>query len=280
MMCGIAALLLHPQKRPAEQWQSLRDTFTANLVFNEDRGNAATGVAVIYATGQVEVCKAPMPASQFVKSLDYRRLLANIDEKTTLVLGHTRLPTKGDPANNRNNHPIRAGPIFGVHNGQVENDDELFLRYGSRRNGDVDSEIIFWLIEHAPSVKKDEHYLHEIRPLIRALEGEFTFLACDRRTPDWLLVLKHKNPLCIHHQPTWNALIFSSRYLFLRKAFGTSMNAEKLEPNQLMLFNAYRISDLRTSPSIALPLYQGADDDPYRLPWKRLKAHATFLSVA
>src|SRR5574341_465037 len=261
MMCGISALLLNPQKRSTEQWQDLRDVFTENLVFNEERGNAAAGVAVVYTTGRVLVCKAPMPASQFVKTAEYQRLVSKIDERTTLILGHTRLPTKGDPADNRNNHPIRAGHIFGVHNGQIENDSELFRRYGSKRDGDVDSEIIFRLIENTTSMKKDKRYLHEVRPLMRALEGQFTFLACDQRTPEWLLVLKHNNSLCINHHPAWNALVFSSRYIFLRKAFGTAMIVEGLEPDQLMLFNACEIPDHRTSPQFALPLYERIEND-------------------
>ncbi|MGB8252826.1 MAG: hypothetical protein WCF08_06395, partial [Anaerolineaceae bacterium] len=238
-MCGIAAVLLYPQERTAEQWQAILDIFTQNLVFNEERGQAATGVALTSADGRVWVYKQALPASKFVHMREYHEALSKIGPQTTLLLGHTRLPTKADPSINGNNHPIQAGPVIGVHNGHIDNDDELFSRCGCERTAEVDSEIIFRLIESINPAAMNGQYLDQVCPLIRVMQGQYTFMVSDSRKPEQLLVLKHRNPLCIHFHREWNALVFSSRYIFLRKAFGVALVAEALEHDQLMLFNAY-----------------------------------------
>ena len=254
-MCGIAAILLHPQERTADQWQAIKDIFTQNLIFNEERGRAATGIAVVDINGQVMLYKKAMAASKFVHTLEYREVLSKIGSQTTLILGHTRFPTKGDPSQNENNHPVQAGPVFGVHNGHIENDDELFAICGCERTADVDSEIIFRLIERSDPAVLNGQYLGEVRHLIQVMQGQYTFLACDQRKPEQLLVLKHNNPLCIHFHRQWNALVFSSRYIFIRKTFGAPLITEVLKHDHLMLFDANRIPELGFAPETTIPLY-------------------------
>ncbi len=253
-MCGIAAILLYPQERNADQWEAIKKVFTQNLIFNEERGKAATGMAITDMDGGVRLHKSALAASKFVNIMEYQEMLGHIGTQTTLILGHTRLATKGDPSKNWNNHPVQAGPVFGVHNGHITNDDELFARCGCERTAEVDSEIIFRLIESVDPAALNGRYLGKVRHLIRIMQGQYTFLACDQRKPEQLLVLKHNNPLCIHFHREWNALIFSSRYVFLRKAFGAPLIAEALEHDQLMLFDATRIPELGFTPGTTIPL--------------------------
>lgn len=254
-MCGIVAFLLHPKVRSAEEWQAIRNIFTWNLIFNEERGRDASGLALIRADGSTEILKLPLPASEFVNTQEYQVLLNSIDQDTVQVLGHTRLPTKGTPARSGNNHPLKVGPVIGVHNGLIENDDALFARLGYSRQAEVDSEIIFHMLTpHVPAAL-DGHYLEAIRPCLQLLQGQFTFLACHLSDPGKLLVLKHRNPLCAHYHDGWSALIFSSRYLFLRKAFGGAVLTETLPPNILLHFDAYRLPQLGFKPAATLPLF-------------------------
>lgn len=74
----------------------------------------------------------------------------SLPDETTEVLLHVRDYTKGHPTIAANNHPIRHGAVVGVHNGIIENDDELFARHGwarHEREMTVDSEVIFALAE-------------------------------------------------------------------------------------------------------------------------------------
>lgn len=253
-MCGIAAILLHQQERNAEQWQAIKNAFTQNLIFNEERGNAATGMAILDIKGGVELYKSALAATDYVGTPEYKKMLTHIGKQTTLILGHTRQPTKGTPSDNDNNHPLQTGPVFGVHNGHIENDDELFTKFGYVRTAKVDSEIIFRLIGNASPQVHYNQYLNKIRNLLEYMQGQYTFLACDQRSPQQLLVLKHGNPLCIHFHRQWNALVFSSRYVFLRKTFGATLITESLEANQLMLFDARIIPEMGISPKLKAPV--------------------------
>jgi len=254
-MCGIAAILLYPGDRPVEQWQAIKQTFSMNLILNEQRGTAATGIAVIDAGGRVALHKSPLPASLFTKTTGYERILSCVGAQTSLILGHTRLPTKGDPNKDPNNHPIWTGTVVGVHNGAIKNDDELFDLWGYERTADVDSEIIFRLVGSADPASSPRKYLDTLGQRIQLVKGEFTFLACDQRRPEHIVVAKHANPLWIYFHRQWNALIFSSRYVFLRKAFAGSVLAESLPQDVLMLFDARLLPQLGCTPKTALPMY-------------------------
>lgn len=203
--------------------------------------------------GQARLFKAPLPASEFINHPEYLSLLASIGDQTSLVLGHTRYPTKGEPTLEMNNHPIQAGPVLGVHNGHIKNDDDLFEQLGYPRRAEVDSEIIFQMLA-ASSPENPLQYLSEIKPHLEMLEGQFTFISVDCRAPDQLLVFKHDNPLCIHYHTDWDALILSSRYIFLRKTFGPIINIETLEQDTLLLFNALSINQFHSKPSLSIPI--------------------------
>ena len=259
-MCGIAATLLYPQERPPEIWQEIKTFFQKNLIFNEERGKAATGLAVANLNGQLALHKAALPASQLVITVEFHTILNTVDENTTLILGHTRQPTKGDPAFDQNNHPLQAGPVFGVHNGHIENDDDLFQQSGFPRQGQVDSEIIFRLLQPISIQEHNGNYLNLVRQQIQRLQGRFTFLACDRRAAAKLLVVKHQNPLCLHFHVRWNAHILSSRYIFLRKAFGHSVITEALPHDRLLLFDATQLPDFGNQPISQCKLYEQAHE--------------------
>ena len=75
-----------------------------------------------------------------------------VPEEASQLLVHVRDYTKGHPSLSANNHPIRHGAGVGIHNGIIENDDELFDAHGIARaepDMTVDSEIIFALAERS-----------------------------------------------------------------------------------------------------------------------------------
>ena len=251
-MCGIAAILLQPQARPERVRAELRATFTRNLVYHATRGRAATGVGVIQQNGQALVYKIDVEAGEFVQTAAYRDVLDTVNDETTVILGHTRLPTQGTPRNSNNNHPIEVGSVVGVHNGHIINDDELFARWALPRMSQVDSEIIFRRL--AALSPLDDRYLLNVNESLAHLAGEFTFLAVDRRCPTRLLAFKHTNPLNVYYHREWGALIFSSSYLFLRRAFGHNVSRQTLAPAQLLCFDALRLAATDGLPIAALDL--------------------------
>ena len=190
-----------------------------------------------------------------------------------MLLGHTRDPTKGSPQIPSNNHPIVRGDTIGIHNGTIKNDDEIFLRLidmkTSGRIGSVDSEAIFALIERMPRSHDLSDYARRLHTLSMLLAGSYTILYFHPDEPYILYLLKYNNPISVHFDPELNSLFFSSRYLFLRKAFGRSVISEALPSRMGYVFDARRIKEFGKQPLLAFPL---ADQMP--------KTVAQSLSIA
>lgn len=55
------------------------------------------------------------------------------------LMAHTRHATTGDPSVYDNNHPVVNGPVVAIHNGRIDNHDELITVSGVERVGEVDS---------------------------------------------------------------------------------------------------------------------------------------------
>jgi glucosamine 6-phosphate synthetase-like amidotransferase/phosphosugar isomerase protein len=102
-----------------------------------ERGQDATGWAWRRADGPIEVRKASRALTHLLHDVE-------LDADARQAIVHVREHTKGRPGIEDNNHPIRWGRVVGVHNGHLENDDELFARYHQPR---VDSEAIMMLTD-------------------------------------------------------------------------------------------------------------------------------------
>jgi len=237
-MCGLTGVLLSPTHRSPETWRDIVDIATSNLIFNEERGREASGIATIQANGSHHIFKQPVEASSLVQMPDYQRIMSSLGDQTVGILGHTRMPTKGSRWHNVNNHPIQAGHVIGIHNGVITNDDRLFSQRRLSRTGEVDSEIIFRLLDTVDPLRLNGRYVRHTKEQIHLLRGTFATLSIDLREPHRLLVLKHLRPLCIHYEEKWQALFFSSRYIFLRKAFGRSVITEALDSGYGFYFDA------------------------------------------
>ena len=144
-MCGIGAI----NTAKADFSQINVRLLAKNLMRGlQVRGKHASGAAW-YETEPTEghhvfYAKKDIPARQFIPALD------QMPRKCRNVILHTRYATLGDPADNRNNHPILVPGIVGVHNGVIRNHNELIARHGGRRTGEVDSESLFRLLQHSP----------------------------------------------------------------------------------------------------------------------------------
>ena len=253
-MCGLTGVLLYPTRRSAEEWREITNIATNNLLANEERGREATGVAVIQADGCCQIFKQPAPASELVKMAGYRQALAAVGDDTVCILGHTRMPTKGSVWRNVNNHPLLAGHVVGVHNGVISNDDALFAQLKLPRAGEVDSEIIFRLQDTVDPRRYNGRYPALAQERVNLLQGRFATLSVDLRRPAGLLVLKQLQPLCLHYEEAWQALFFSSRYIFLRRAFGRSVIAEALESGRGFYFDARHLPQRGNRPVISFAI--------------------------
>ncbi len=110
-----------------------------------------------------------MRAHELVYEKPFQELLGQVDNETTILMGHTRWRTRGNEFNNRNNHPIRAGIVIGARNGTIYNVDQLFRRLGLPCYAEMDSELIFRLADHfAPEAPSTRRALRRRSPSVAA----------------------------------------------------------------------------------------------------------------
>jgi glucosamine 6-phosphate synthetase-like amidotransferase/phosphosugar isomerase protein len=207
-MCGLAGLLLDDRERSRDDMEMLADTFGDLLTANEVRGKDATGVAWMTSTGHTRWVKAPAPATAFVRGADYRNWEAGITPHVRAIIGHTRMATRGTPMNRRNNHPIITGKLVGTHNGTIQNADELVERHGLLRKAEVDSEVLFRLINrHADQYGFD---LDGVVTTLRRCRGFMTAIALNTQCPEEILLLRGNRPLCMRTHPGLGVWAYAS----------------------------------------------------------------------
>jgi hypothetical protein len=75
------------------------------------------------------------------------------------------------------------------------------------------------------------------------IEGDFAFLALDRRQPSQLLAFYRGMPLYTYFDVQWEALFFSTNERFIRNAFDPPIAGHMLPAQQLLCFSTERIPD-------------------------------------
>src|SRR5437764_1840831 len=164
-MCGIAGYSVGPRSRVERTLAA-----QAPLAAIAERGADAVGYAY-RAPGETypTVVKQRTPASQLLERV-------SVPQHANQLLVHVRDYTKGHPSINANNHPVRHGPVVGIHNGIIINDDELLAPHSCARaepRMTVDSEAIFALAAHS---RNDPRALE-------ALAGSMATAWLDEREP-------------------------------------------------------------------------------------------------
>jgi asparagine synthetase B (glutamine-hydrolysing) len=180
-MCGIAGAYLRDPKLSVDL-DAVLDTMLDKI---EHRGGDATGFIALDSKGVAEWHRAAVGVRDFSK---HRRLVPN---GTKIIMCHTRFATQGLPGFNENNHPIRRGSFYVVHNGHVSNDQELFKLSGRVPFGQVDSEAISARLASLGSLDKADVVMEEI-------EGAAAIAAVDSNDPKRLVLARgHSSPLYV-----------------------------------------------------------------------------------
>lgn len=205
-MCGICGV------RRFGEAPLRRDMIDMLILNNENRGLEATGIALQQADGTVNVCKDNTTPYQFISAENgtYDKFMREyLREDTLIAIGHTRKATKGSPRINNNNHPMYAGKVAVVHNGQIFNDDGMFKDWKLERKAETDSDIIRALLDKEGFTRKAVNSLSR-------LSGSAAFAAISPEHPGKLLLGRSGNPLEL--AATQDYLMFSSEKGPLYKA--------------------------------------------------------------
>ncbi len=184
-MCGIVGYV--GQKQALE-------IVVAGLRRLEYRGYDSAGIAVL-ADGELQVRKRAGKLSNLETLLG-----ADPMPDSTTGIGHTRWATHGGPTD-RNAHPhiSEDGRVAVIHNGIIENFAELRAELeagGVTLASDTDTEVTAHLLS-AELPRAGDDLAEAMRRVCRRLEGAFTLLALDRRTPDLVVGARRNSPLVV-----------------------------------------------------------------------------------
>ena len=145
-MCGIAGYSVRSRSH-------LERTLAAQALLAAIAERGADAVGYAYRSPREScavVVKQRTPASELLDRL-------SVPDGANQLLVHVRDYTKGHPSIEANNHPVRHGPVVGIHNGIILNDDELLDCFSCARaepKMTVDSEAIFAVAAHSRSAPR------------------------------------------------------------------------------------------------------------------------------
>ena len=155
----------------------------------EYRGYDSSGIAYI-KDNKINIIKKEGK----IKNLEK---LLNLDEDTYIGIGHTRWATHGVP-NETNAHPHRVGKITLVHNGIIENYEELrskLKKDGYKFVSETDTEVVSALIDSI--YKKNKDMIKTLDEVKDVLEGTYALgIICDDE-PNNIYAIRKDSPLII-----------------------------------------------------------------------------------
>lgn len=183
-MCGIVGYI--GNKRGAQE------VLVSGLKRLEYRGYDSAGVAMLGANGKVKHVRAVGKVAELEKKLNEQR-----GETSLLGIAHTRWATHGKPAV-KNAHPHRAGDIYVVHNGIIENYQilkEMLIKQGRKFSSDTDSEVLAHLVD--AEYRQGCNLSCAVRRALAHVQGAYGLLAMSATEPDILVAARLSSPMVI-----------------------------------------------------------------------------------
>ena len=156
----------------------------------EYRGYDSAGVA-FKKNGSISVTKNLGRVDQLSKKLNLKTNQSN------LGIAHTRWATHGIPSE-KNAHPHHSKNIFVVHNGIIENHDDLraYLKAeGIRFSTQTDTEVIGHLIR--TFTEKGQSFEKAVFNTIKKLKGAYALGIIDKNNPEQIIGVRNQSPLVL-----------------------------------------------------------------------------------
>ncbi|MEK4873332.1 MULTISPECIES: glutamine--fructose-6-phosphate transaminase (isomerizing) [Bacillus] len=189
-MCGIVGYIGN---------QDAKEILLKGLEKLEYRGYDSAGIAVNNGEG-VHVFKEKGRIADLRNSVDN-------SVKANIGIGHTRWATHGVPSK-RNAHPHQSasGRFTIVHNGVIENYEELKQQYlqDVPLQSDTDTEVVVQLIELF--VNEGMEVEEAIRKTLKQIKGSYAIAVLDEQNGDTIFVAKNKSPLLVGIGESFNVV--------------------------------------------------------------------------
>ena len=156
----------------------------------EYRGYDSAGVA-FKKNGTISITKNKGRVEQLAKKLNLK------ENQSNLGIAHTRWATHGIPSE-KNAHPHASKNIFVVHNGIIENHNELKAQLkaeGIRFSTQTDTEVIAHLIK--TYTEKGQSFEKAVFNTIKKLKGAYALGILDKNDPEQVIGVRNQSPLVL-----------------------------------------------------------------------------------
>ena len=180
-MCGIVGYV---GKAKAQ------DFLISGLKRLEYRGYDSAGIVTLGEDGKDTLVRAKG------KIINLEDKLKSNKTADKVGIGHTRWATHGEPSE-KNAHPHRAGDLFLVHNGIIENYKELKKELSDHKfESETDSEVLAALIN---SFYEDGKYplVNAVVQALKLVKGTYGIAVVSKKNPNEVVVARSGSPLVI-----------------------------------------------------------------------------------
>jgi len=225
-MCGQVGILFGTTERSQDEMEYLKRVFNGMLLQAEERGPFATGIAYVSNSGEHRISKLVMAAREFVTTDLFNETMADVDDTVTMLMGHTRWPTRGSLENVANAQPKRAGEIVGTHNGTILNADRLFDQFNLPRQAETDSEVIFRLADKSIG-ENGRINLRLLAARLALCTGTIASVMVSKLEPERVIMLRGSNPLEFAYSTKHQVLLYASKMRYIREVVGTDRDWER-----------------------------------------------------
>lgn len=157
----------------------------------EYRGYDSAGVAVLGADKNMQILRRVGKVKALDDAMAEKPLLGGTG------IAHTRWATHGEPTE-ANAHPHRSGKIAVVHNGIIENYEELRALLQERGyvfKSQTDTEVIAHLVEW--ELRTSASLLEAVQKTVKQLRGAYGTVVLNEEEPEHLIVARSGSPLVI-----------------------------------------------------------------------------------
>ncbi|MDX7800931.1 glutamine--fructose-6-phosphate transaminase (isomerizing) [Aeromonas caviae] len=181
-MCGIVGAVAQ---------RDVAEILVEGLRRLEYRGYDSAGVAVFSANQPLQRVRRLGKVAELAKALEEQSVHGGTG------IAHTRWATHGEPSE-RNAHPHVSEHIVVVHNGIIENHEELreeLKALGYVFSSDTDTEVIAHLVHH--ELKSATSLLAAMQVAVKQLRGAYGTVVMDSRDDSRVVVARSGSPLVI-----------------------------------------------------------------------------------
>ena len=157
----------------------------------EYRGYDSAGVAVIDPNHELHRVRCLGKVKALDEAVAVKPLIGGTG------IAHTRWATHGEPSE-ANAHPHTSGNFAVVHNGIIENHEELRELLKSRGyvfNSQTDTEVIAHLVNW--EMRTASNLLEAVQKTVKQLTGAYGMVVLDREHPEHLVAARSGSPLVI-----------------------------------------------------------------------------------